>query len=285
MRYVLMASLGIILVPMMISFASVCGDANRNGVINILDVSHVINYLYKSGSPPIPPQSADVNLSGSVNILDATYLIDYLYRSGPAPLCHMVSDIDGNAYFTVTIGTQVWMAENLQVTHYSNGDAIPYITDAIAWSNLTTGAYSDFDNNINNAATYGRLYNWYAAADSRNIAPSGWHVPNESDWLTLINYLGGFGYAGWKMKEAGTMHWYSPNTGANNESGFSVLPAGCRYFDGVDFLSMGYSAFIWSATDHTADLAWNYYFFWQDPGVSHGVDNKHYGFSIRCVKD
>src|SRR5665648_943598 len=104
-----------------------------------------------------------------------------------------VTDIDGNVYKTVTIGTQVWMAENLKTTKYRNGDPIPNITDATAWTNLTTGAYCNNNNDANYATTYGRLYNWYAVNDIRNIAPAGWHIPTKAEWTTLTTYLGGQG--------------------------------------------------------------------------------------------
>jgi len=142
-----------------------------------------------------------------------------------------MTDIDGNVYETVTIGTQVWMAENLKVTHYRNGNTILHIIDWFSWFTLT-GAYCEYDNDVNNVAVYGRLYNWYAVNDSRYIAPVGWHVPSDAEWLTLVDYLGGDTVADGKMKEIGTTHWVSPNTGATNESGFSALPGGYRDYGG-----------------------------------------------------
>ena len=128
------------------------------------------------------------------------------------PQTSTVTDIDGNVYQTVTIGTQEWMAENLKVTHYRNGDPIQLVTDDSSWSNLSTGAYCDYDNDGDNVAVYGRLYNWFAVNDSRAIAPAGWHVATAADWQTLIDILGGDAVAGGKMKEAGTAHWLAPNT-------------------------------------------------------------------------
>ncbi|MBI4645984.1 MAG: fibrobacter succinogenes major paralogous domain-containing protein [Bacteroidia bacterium] len=103
-----------------------------------------------------------------------------------------VTDIDGNIYNTIIIGTQEWMQENLKVIHYRNGDAIPDVTGDTQWSNLSTGAYCNYNNNESNALIYGRLYNWYAVADSRNICPAGWHTPTDAEWTTLTDYLGGF---------------------------------------------------------------------------------------------
>ncbi len=205
----------------------------------------------------------DVNNSTTVNALDITYLINFLYKHGPAPNCGpetgTVTDIDGNVYQTVTIGTQVWMAENLKVTHYRNGEAIPNVTDNATWEGLTTGAYSEYDNDINNVATYGRLYNWYSVSDIRNMAPAGWHVPTDAEWKQLEMYLGmsqaQADATGWrgtteggKLKESGTTHWISPNTGATNESGFTGLPGGYRASNGP-YTDISISASFWSSTD------------------------------------
>jgi len=196
-----------------------------------------------------------------------------------------VTDIDGNTYKTVKIGDQWWMAENLKVIHYRNGDSIPNVTDATEWSNLTIGAYCNYDNNVNNATTYGSLYNWYAVNDSRNIAPEGWHVPSNNEWQTLVDYLGGVLIAGGKMKETGTTHWNSPNTGANNESGFTALPGGYRDGDGP-YGEVGAYAYFWSSTEYDSDHALNGRSLgYSYSGVGWGSSPKQYGFSIRCVRD
>lgn len=117
-----------------------------------------------------------------------------------------VKDFDGNVYDTVVIGTQVWLVQDLKVTHYQNGDPIPNVTDGTNWSSLTSGAYCDYDNAPSNSTIYGKLYNWFTVRDSRNICPSGWHVPTDAEWETLINHLGGSEVAGCKLKEQGTEH-------------------------------------------------------------------------------
>ena len=136
-----------------------------------------------------------------------------------------VTDQDGNVYHTVTIGTQVWMVENLKTTKYRNGDGIQNVTDSIAWWNLTSGAYCIYRNDVNNLATYGRLYNWYAVIDSRKLTPAGWHIPTDAEWTTLTDYLGST--CGDKLKEKGPNHWGGDNT-ATNETGFTALPGGNR---------------------------------------------------------
>jgi len=195
-----------------------------------------------------------------------------------------VTDIDGNVYQTIKIGDQWWMAENLKVTHYRNGNAIPNCIDASEWISLAIGAHCNYANDESNVATYGRLYNWYVVSDSRDIAPSGWHVPSDEEWQTLIDYLGGESVAGGKMKEAGIAHWYSPNTGATNESGFAALPGGYRYGNGT-FATMGSPASFWSSTEYPSSRAWYRLLYYNNSSVARSNDDKHYGFSVRLVRD
>jgi uncharacterized protein (TIGR02145 family) len=199
-----------------------------------------------------------------------------------------VTDIDGNVYHTVIIGTQVWMLENLKVTKYRNGDPITNVTDGTQWGNLTTSAYCNYDNNAANANMYGRLYNWYAVHDNRNISPTGWHVPANSEWQTLVDFLGGSTVAGIKMKEAGTTHWQTPNTGATNESGFTALPCGFRYRGGSDtFSGIGSYSYWWSATEVDSTGAWHRYLRYNSTEINlyNYSYHKAYGMAIRCVKD
>lgn len=157
-----------------------------------------------------------------------------------------VMDIDGNVYHTVSIGTQVWMVENLRTTKYRDGTSIPNVIGNSSWSALTTGAYCWYDNDVTtNKATYGALYNGYAVYDNRNIAPQGWHVATDVEWATLETFLGGPFLAGGKLKESGTTHWLTPNQNANNESGFSGLPAGNRSPGDGNFYTLGHSGWWW----------------------------------------
>jgi len=196
-----------------------------------------------------------------------------------------VTDIDGNSYKTVTIGTQVWMAENLKVTHYRNGDAIPNITDSAQWSSLTTGAYCIYNNSSGNGTIYGKLYNWYAVNDSRNIAPTGWHVSTDADWATLTTALGGDQVAGGKLKETGLNHWQNPNISATNEVGFTAIPGGTRNFNGA-FNDIGHYSYWWSFTANNTsgndyDRSIN-----NNSGLLYRNSNKEgVGYSVRCVKD
>ncbi len=201
-----------------------------------------------------------------------------------------VTDIDGNVYQTVQIGTQVWMAENLKVTHYRNGDSIPNVTDNSQWKNLSSGAYCDYANDPNYSLTYGRLYNWYAAEDARGLAPAGWHVASDAEWQTLVNYLGGEAVAGGKMKTTGTIEqgnglWYAPNTGATNEYGFSALPGGYRISHDGAFSGKGYYAYFWSSTEGSSGSAWYRYLGYNYSDGYRYDSSKHYGFRVRCVRD
>jgi uncharacterized protein (TIGR02145 family) len=197
-----------------------------------------------------------------------------------------VTDIDSNVYQTVTIGTQIWMKENLKTIHYSNGDAIPNITDTTAWTGLTTGAYCNYNNDSTKVATYGRLYNWYAVADDRNVCPAGWTVPKDADWTTLINYLGGESVAGGKMKEVGTMHWTYPNTGANNSSVFTGLPAGLRD-DLAGFYDIDKGGSFWSANANSSEPSYAYFLllWFSEVKVQYFSYYKSLGNSVRCLKD
>jgi uncharacterized protein (TIGR02145 family) len=195
-----------------------------------------------------------------------------------------VTDIDGNVYKTVKIGTQWWMAENLKVIHYQNGDIIPRVIDDSLWDNYL-GAYCDYNNDITQTAIYGRLYNWYAVSDNRKISPPDYHVPSAAEWQILVDYLGGQSSGG-KMKETGTLHWWNPNTGATNESGFSALPSGFRHPNGT-FFYQGKYAHFWSLTEDSYPLnACDWHLGYDHSDIySDCMSGKAFGYSIRCVKD
>ena len=194
-----------------------------------------------------------------------------------------ITDIDGNTYKTVTIGTQTWMAENLKVTKYNDGIAIPNVTDNTAWRELTTGALCDYDNTPSNSETYGKLYNWHAV-NTGKLCPTGWHVPSDAEWTELTDYLGGTSDAGGKLKETGTTHWNSPNTGATNETGFTALPGGYRYSSGT-FRYVGDYGLWWSATESNASNAWSRSVGYSYSYVGRVSRDKELGFSVRCLRD
>ena len=187
---------------------------------------------------------------------------------------------------TVTIGTQTWMAENLRTTKFKDGTSIPNVTGSDDWGALTTGAYCNYANatNVDTIATYGRLYNWYAA-NSGLLAPKGWHVPTDAEWTTLINYLGGEDVAGEKLKESGTTHWpSSPYTSGTNEVGFTSLPGGSRDSYGR-FDYFGSFGYWWSATEYATIKAWLRIDYFNDPDIYREKFYKEMGYSVRCVRD
>ncbi|MCX6232103.1 MAG: fibrobacter succinogenes major paralogous domain-containing protein [Bacteroidetes bacterium] len=205
-------------------------------------------------------------------------------NTNQTPPANTVYDIDGNVYHTVTIGTQCWMLENLKTTRYRNGVPITNVTDSMAWGAHSTGAYCNYNNETSNSSIYGRLYNYFAVADSNKLCPSGWHVPSDTDWIILTNYLGGYLIAGGKLKEAGLVHWASPNTDASNESGFTALPGGCRYPDGT-FVYIGSNSSFWSSSSESVSNV-NFRYLFYDYGYFYGSNSiETAGFSVRCVKD
>jgi uncharacterized protein (TIGR02145 family) len=200
------------------------------------------------------------------------------------------TDADGNTYTTVSIGTQVWMKENLKVSKYRNGNLIPTNLDNASWKNTTSGAYAIYNNDAANNNTYGKLYNWYALADSRGLCPTGWHVPSDAEWTTLKTFLGGTNVAGGKMKstgtiEAGTGLWYAPNQDATNSSGFTAFPGGCRNAGGTTSNVIGDTGFWWSSTEGTSTFAWYRGLQYTSANSYRASNGKTSGFSVRCLRD
>jgi uncharacterized protein (TIGR02145 family) len=193
-------------------------------------------------------------------------------------------DIDGNSYETVVIGDQIWMAENLRVTHYRNGDEIQTGLIGTDWGDLSTGAFAIYDDDPGNVEIYGNLYNWYAVDDNRDLAPEGWHIPSQDEMLELTNYLGGSATAGGLLKEEGVEHWFSPNSGATNESGFSALPGGSRYASGV-YYNLGYYGAFWLSTEGSFSNGWYRRLDYDSVVVHADYFAKYNGLSVRCVKD
>jgi uncharacterized protein (TIGR02145 family) len=193
-------------------------------------------------------------------------------------------DKDGNGYDTVKIGTQFWMKQNLNTSHYRNGDPIPQITSESIWASLTTGAWCWYNNDsATYATTYGKLYNYYALIDSRGLAPEGWHIPNNTEWDNLKALGGGYFFAGGALKETGNAHWALPNTGATNSSRFTVLPGGTRHKDGT-FLQQGISCFLWTST-LSGNAPKSIYFESSSSYMNYFAGFFTSGCSVRCIKD
>lgn len=213
------------------------------------------------------------------------------------PTILTVTDYDGNVYNTVTIGSQVWMKENLKTTHYANGTAIPLVSTNSTWDALTatSKAYCWYNDDIANKASYGALYTWAAAMNGsasssanpstvQGVCPTGWHLPSDAEWTLLTDYLGGASGAGVKLKETGHTHWAVFNDGATNSSGFTALPSGYRNNYGTFYL-IGYHGYWWSATEGVSTNAWHRNLSSDYNNVSRYASNKEAGNSVRCLKD
>lgn len=205
-----------------------------------------------------------------------------------------VTDIDGNIYGTVTIGTQVWMSENIKVTHYQNGDIIPSVTDGTIWSSLEEGARAYYDNDSAlHAPVYGALYNGYAAIDNRNICPTAWHVASDTDWNILEVYLDPstdttiIGWVGTNigrlLKEEGNSHWYE-NAYALDLAGFTALPAGVFDSSG-SFGGISYYSDWWTSTTDFPGGGHIRFLSYDNDKINRTERNHKTGYSVRCVRD
>jgi uncharacterized protein (TIGR02145 family) len=232
---------------------------------------------------------------GSVNSF--TTLGDITFN--PSLTYGTVTDIDGNIYKTIVIGTQTWMAENLRTTKYSDGSPIPFINTESEWTALTTTskALCWYNDNINLKYPYGAYYTWAAAMNDaissnsnpsnvQGVCPTGWHLPSDNEWTTLTDYLGGADVAGGKLKETGTIYWQSPNTGATNESGYTALPGGHRNGDGT-FGRLGTGGYWWSCTEsiECTICAWYRPLIYDFSDVFRQYLYKLAGVSVRCIRD
>jgi len=266
------------------------GDFNLDNTVNILDIIILVNHILSPATVEL--EGADLNEDGETNILDIVILVNIILDTANTST---VTDIDGNIYETILIGDQLWMAENLTVTHYQNSDEIPYI-----YNNPQYGAYINYNNNANNDAIYGRLYNWFAVNDERGLCPDNWHVPSDDEFKSLEMYLGmseseanGEGLRGvdegGKLKEEGNEHWNNPNTGATNETGFTALPGGNRRYEPYTnqeiFSGLNRYGYFWSSSEVYTVNAW-----YRVLSYDYSESNRYHlskgnAFSVRCVED
>lgn len=272
----------------------------------------------------LPPRVADVtaittpvaglmiydNSKQCMRYYNGTIWSDCMGNITPVFTCgDTMTDIDGNTYPTVLIGGQCWMAADLKVSRYPNGNAIPYIDNNATWGalgdNNTDDGYSFYNDSNNDGVIditypdYGALYSYSAAiADNwvrdnsainseggQGICPDGWHLPTDAEWTTLTTFLGGTNVAGGEMKETGITHWNSPNTGATNSSGFTALPGGYRHWSSGTFYNVGNYGYWWSSTEPTGSRAYYRYLYYLNPLANRTHNNKSYGFCVRCIRD
>ena len=199
-----------------------------------------------------------------------------------------IKDIDGNTYKTVTIGTQTWMAENLKVSKYNDGTAIPNVTENSQWQKLTTGAWCNYNNSDSLGKIFGKLYNWYTVSPitngNKNVCPTGWHIPSNLEWGVFFEYFGGINIIANKLKEIDTLNWSKYNVNSNNISLFTVTPAGERDTNG-SFKSKRTVSLFWSQFEYTNFDALSIYIGDANNEADIESENKKNGFSLRCLKD
>jgi uncharacterized protein (TIGR02145 family) len=191
----------------------------------------------------------------------------------------------------ITIGSQVWTTNNLQVDSYSDGTPIPQVTDPTQWSNSIQGAWCYYQNNTAYGTTYGKLYNWYAVngryttgtSSRKKIAPDGWHVPSKEEWVVLSSYLGGDNFSGGKLKETGITHWKSPNEGATNSTGFSGLPGGFRASGTSNNIT--YNSYYWSSLEYNSGYSYYFKINYNDIITTIADFSKSTGMSVRLIRD
>jgi len=211
--------------------------------------------------------------------------LSYLFICTISIQAQTVTDVDGNTYNTISIGNQTWLTENLKVTKFNDQDPIPLVLDDTQWSTQTQAAYCYYQGDVANTNDYGNLYNWYVVNNSKNVCPTGYHVPSITEWEELITFLGGNAVAGGKLKEMGFAHWLSPNTGADNSSSFTLLPSGWRANNNGFYENLYYMAYVWSSTSVDA-LNSSVLLVGYDSQAAYTSDSHILtGLPIRCLKD
>ncbi len=273
---------------MSVPYALYAGDAPDEQQLFVSETGDTL-FLENGGFVIIPGISLANNGGGSGI---SAHSCGTLNIHNPSLTCGSMSDQEGNTYKTIVIGTQEWMAENLNTSIYRNGDVIPTNLDNVAWSTTTSGAWSYCNNDASHACPYGKLYNCYACVDARHLCPEGWHVPTIAEWGVLTSYLGGETVAGGKMKTTGTVEaatglWHAPNLGATNSSGFSGAPGGYRYSDGSYFI-IGYYGNWWSSSVEIDQSGTSAYYSVLDYSNSLAFTSGDYvqaGLSVRCLRD
>jgi uncharacterized protein (TIGR02145 family) len=202
-------------------------------------------------------------------------------------IAQSISDVDGNLYTSVKINQQTWLGQNLNVSHFRNGDPIPQVSSDEEWEKAGAEqkpVWCHYENSDEHGKTYGKLYNWYAVHDERGLAPKGYHIPTDQDWNALSVYLGGGEKAGGKLKEKGTAHWKSPNSDATNSSGWNGLPGGLNYSFGT-FVDVENTGYWWTSVENGEVTANVYSLSFKNSTLADLFLNKGVGLSVRCIRD
>lgn len=252
-----------------------------------LVLSSILACKKKTTSPTTTNNSADTTKNTNSVTCGDNPNINYKCIGTPiGKFGDCITDIDGNVYKTVTIGSQTWMAENLKVSKYNDGTVIPNVIDSINWSKLTKGAWCNYDNNNLNNSKYGKLYNWFVVDTktngNKNVCPTNWHVPSKIEWDTLIKYTG----SGLTMKEIGYTSWKNPSTFETNSSLFTGLPGGFRSSNGYQYTGIGKNGLWWSASESNIPNTPDIRVLFNQPDIFFGtMEYEVSGLSIRCIKD
>ena len=275
------------------------GDINNDNEVNIQDILIIVNCILEYNCD----ECSDLNEDSTTNVIDILIVIDIILN--PPDLG--VIDIDGNLYETIQVGEQLWMKENLKVTHYNNGDEILFIDNSQLWNDYNNGQYTLYNNDESNIDLHGFLYNWSAINDERGICPLGFHIPTDNEWAELISFLDEDAnpnaenhdefesmIAGGLLKGIGTIesgdgYWYEPNTGATNSIDFSALGSGVIPDENGNLESLGsyigYLAFFWTSTEINDNLAWSRELAFINTTVHRHSLTKNYGLSVRCIQN
>ena len=259
----------------------VCWSTSANPTItNSMTIDGMGLGAFFSNITKLSPNTKYYVRAYATNSAGTAYGNEFILKTRSALI---VTDLDGNIYNTVTIGTQLWMAENLKTTKYKDNTNIPIVTDDVTWSGTGSSAYCWYNYNVTNKEKYGALYNWYTI-NSGKLCPQGWHVPSDPEWTTLTTFLGGELAAGGKLKESGTTNWLSPNSAATNETGFAALPGGANSATS-SFTSINTNAYFWSSTEYNAGASWPRGIHHDSGEVFRLTAAKKNGMSVRCIKD
>jgi uncharacterized protein (TIGR02145 family) len=261
----------------------VCWDTLPNPTVdNFKTIEGTGTGVFISVVPYLNPNTTYYLRAYAINSTGASYGSELIFTT--LPTSPLVFDFDANTYDTIHIGSQIWLKQNLKTSRFRNGKPILNATNAMLWGNTSSPSYCIYNDSIANDSTYGKLYNWYSAADTNKICPINYHVPTVSEWNTFISILGDSTIAGGKLKDFQSGLWNLPNTGANNESNFSALPAGSRY-DDASYNDIGNNCFWWSAFENNSDLGRYYWLSYNNSIIKNNQINKSYGFSIRCISN
>ena len=264
-----------------VSGRGICWGTNPNPTLaNTYTADGIGIGAFVSTVSKISPDSAYYLRAYATNSIGTAY--------GPTRLFSIkgliVVDRDGNFYHSVTIGSQVWLIENLKTTRYSDSTQIPLVMDNSPWSNLQSPGFCWYNNDITvNKISYGALYNWYTVSTGK-LCPTGYHVPTDAEWTTLTTHLGGEIGAGGMLKESSLDFWKTPNTGATNETMFTALPGGNRT-DAGESLTLGSYGYWWSATAVNTTVAYDRYMYFGSKAVTRSFVSKQNGLSVRCIKN